>query len=400
MKRVIFIIVISIFFINNTKAQGINFSHDLYECIKKAKKENKLVFVDFYTSWCGPCKSLAKNIFPQSKVGDYFNPRFINCKIQCDDKGVGEKLSKKYEIVAYPTLMFIDGEGNIIHSMAGAPGADGLINFAKEACQPMNLVVLEKRFKSGDRSEKIVRTYFEKMKAAYRTVKASRDFKQYFNTLSDDKKCSELSYVLIKLMGITPFTPIFEYFENNQSKYYKYASKEMVQKFISSSYLSYLLGLQRSNIKEYEIAKQKFIKKKKTYCKEYLAYLNIYETTFKEDLKGQVLVDEYSKRGTQFLNKYGYKPNYVLSLVSLLGNLSWGKDQSLDGITWIEKLLSKDRNPNYLRTYNYILQRNHKWDKSKEVLMEMRKYNSSINKSTARIDDQIKKIEEYKNKYH
>lgn len=41
--------------------------------VKKAKKEKKLIFVDCYTSWCGPCKMLAKDVFTRDTVADFFN---------------------------------------------------------------------------------------------------------------------------------------------------------------------------------------------------------------------------------------------------------------------------------------------------------------------------------------
>ena len=71
--------------------KGISF-HDnkpWKEILQLAKKENKLIFMDCYTSWCGPCKALAKNVFTQEKVGDFFNPRFINVKYDME-KGDGK----------------------------------------------------------------------------------------------------------------------------------------------------------------------------------------------------------------------------------------------------------------------------------------------------------------------
>ena len=48
------------------------------EALQKAKQENKLIFVDLYTTWCGPCKKMAAETFPQQAVGDYFNKNFVN----------------------------------------------------------------------------------------------------------------------------------------------------------------------------------------------------------------------------------------------------------------------------------------------------------------------------------
>ncbi|GAH00631.1 unnamed protein product, partial [marine sediment metagenome] len=72
-----------------TFGQGINFNvHSFEEAIKTAKAENKLIFVDAYTTWCGPCKWMSKNVFTEGKVGDYFNESFVNVKIDME-KGEG-----------------------------------------------------------------------------------------------------------------------------------------------------------------------------------------------------------------------------------------------------------------------------------------------------------------------
>ena len=60
---------------------GVKFIHSFEEAMKIAQKENKLIFMDAYTTWCGPCKLLNKRTFPKKEVGDYFNANFVNVKV-------------------------------------------------------------------------------------------------------------------------------------------------------------------------------------------------------------------------------------------------------------------------------------------------------------------------------
>ena len=138
--------------VSNAFSQGIEFEHGtLAEAFAKAKKENKLVFVDTYTEWCGPCKRLSKEVFPQKKVGDYFNPRFVSVKIDAE-KGEGIEYAKKYQIKSYPTLMFLNANGDVMYRISGFTNADGLINDAKIAVDPSRqLAALQKRYDEGER---------------------------------------------------------------------------------------------------------------------------------------------------------------------------------------------------------------------------------------------------------
>jgi len=97
---------------------------------EKAKKENKYIFVDAYTTWCGPCKLMDKNIFPQEKVGDFFNSFFVNVKVQIDSTKKDDEQTKKwykdaqdlvdaYKIDSYPTYLFFDPKGEIVHRING-----------------------------------------------------------------------------------------------------------------------------------------------------------------------------------------------------------------------------------------------------------------------------------------
>lgn len=88
--------------------------------------------MDCYTSWCVPCKMLATTVFTKKEVGDYFNSHFINVKMDMESKE-GKTLNKQYEILGYPTLLFIDGGGNMFHRIVGTTPAEILL---KEAALP------------------------------------------------------------------------------------------------------------------------------------------------------------------------------------------------------------------------------------------------------------------------
>ncbi|MGO4709461.1 thioredoxin family protein [Chryseobacterium sp. 2TAF14] len=113
-------------------AQGIKFEEGNFKSIlAKAKKENKLVFIDAYAVWCGPCKLMVKNIFPLKPVGDYYNANFVNAKIDME-KGEGIDLAKKYNVKVFPTYLFINGDGEEVHRTIGYVGWCSLQGFHRK----------------------------------------------------------------------------------------------------------------------------------------------------------------------------------------------------------------------------------------------------------------------------
>jgi thioredoxin-related protein len=110
---------------------GIQFETNGWEqALAEAKKQHKLIFVDAYTSWCGPCKLLKETTFKEQSVGEFFNKNFINIAIDME-KGIGVELAKKYQVDAYPTLLITDADGNIITYTKGYIKAEQLIKFGK-----------------------------------------------------------------------------------------------------------------------------------------------------------------------------------------------------------------------------------------------------------------------------
>lgn len=392
MKLFFLSLIISGCFLQTANGQGIKFTHNLDSALKQAKSENKLVFIDFYTSWCGPCKVMDKEIFPQEKAGDFYNAKFINCRVQCDDKGIGVKLGEKYKVVAYPTLMFLNGDGELVHSQAGSLSVDGLIAFAQTAMDPRkNLMSDIKKWEAGDREESFVLNYFKRLKDDYRYDKAKTDFLDYFFKLNQKDREAKNTFKLIKIVGAEPFKPLLNYVESNRKRYYKSAGKPEVDSLISQTYLSYLRSLAIHNPKEYEVAIERFKAKKYSYYDEFKMYCDVF---LNEKIQG------FMADGTKFLSKYGEKrDSYTLSLSSMLGNYTGRKNEGAAGITWMENLLKRNPDPKYSNVYFYILWRNYNFDKALVVGERIRLNDIKNGQSTEEIDKQIKMINDLKIKY-
>jgi len=117
MKKLVVSISIIIAAVGSLYAQNrsVDFQHTTFaEVLAKAKAENKPIFLDAYTTWCGPCKYMATKIFTQDKVADFFNANFVSTKFDME-KGEGLELAKKYGVKVYPTFLVLDSDGNIIH---------------------------------------------------------------------------------------------------------------------------------------------------------------------------------------------------------------------------------------------------------------------------------------------
>ena len=132
MRKIVLLIMICVF-AAGARGEGIRFFKGSFqEALKQAKAENKKVFVDFYTTWCGPCQLMSKNVFPDDEVGAYFNEHFINYKINAEDKVYLPEV-KRYGVTAYPNMLILDAAGNVLGRQLGATDKNGFLRFAKLA---------------------------------------------------------------------------------------------------------------------------------------------------------------------------------------------------------------------------------------------------------------------------
>ena len=166
MRKSVGNILIMLFFSTIAFSQGIDFQHITFdEAIQQAKQQDKLIFIDFYTQWCGPCKKLAAGSFKDEAVGEYYNSHFVIIKLDAEKEGLA--IAQKYSVNAYPTLMFVDSEGNIIYRGTGSSHGRDMVGFGKEALKSLgaeyNLENLQAMFPNKLNDEAFLKMYCRKM---------------------------------------------------------------------------------------------------------------------------------------------------------------------------------------------------------------------------------------------
>ncbi|MCU0470966.1 MAG: thioredoxin family protein [Arcicella sp.] len=118
-------------------ATGIQFFKGTFkEALAKAKKENKMVMMDCYTTWCGPCKILKSQVFTDKSLGDYMNQKYVCIAVDYEN-GEGPAVAQQYPVDGYPTLYFLDASGKVKKTLVGVPNpvssaASSILGMAKK----------------------------------------------------------------------------------------------------------------------------------------------------------------------------------------------------------------------------------------------------------------------------
>lgn len=210
------------------------------EIIEKAKAEKKLIFVDCYTDWCGPCKWLAANIFTQDSVADFFNAKFVNAKFEMEKDADGIMLKDKFQIKAFPTLVFADPTtGNVVHRLVGAGDARLLIAGGHDAMDPTkNLDGMMKRYESGYRSPEFVAKYLKSLKAVSMSDLQEKVAMDYLSILTVDQLATEDNWLIIRENLHDPLSKPMREVMANRQKFYDVAGQDAVDSYLVNSIVS------------------------------------------------------------------------------------------------------------------------------------------------------------------
>lgn len=257
MKRY-FLIFCSLIFCYGAVAQekGVNFKDiTLKEAISQAqalKKGPSLIFVDCYTSWCGPCKDMANNIFPQKICGDFFNTNFVNVKFDME-KGEGIEIAKEYSVSVYPTFLILDSKGNEINRVIGSDKAEGFIERVKIAMDPKQSPKAIYEIYNNDKNSENLYKYLNSLKSAYKYDELNSFINNNYFSLTPKERYSDTIWgVLTSPTGAmsNSNSAIFQYVLMNRVESDKFISKSKIDNHILKTFKVFFMGYISGNISE------------------------------------------------------------------------------------------------------------------------------------------------------
>lgn len=203
-------------------AQTVFLENEAWTSVKaKALSANKMIFMDCYTSWCGPCKGLAEHVFPQKQVGDFLNSHFLCCKYDME-KGDGIALYKQYkeEIPGFPTMLIIDPKDeSVVHKVVGYTEPDALIAALQDGLDGKTIPAYRKRYEAGERSLELIREYGKALDIAYDTETKEKVTRDYVESMPlDSLKNKELLTIYLPYLT-DAYSPRYAYVLKNLGHY-------------------------------------------------------------------------------------------------------------------------------------------------------------------------------------
>lgn len=168
------------------------------ELVQAARQQDKMIFVDFYTDWCAPCKAMNEAVFNKKVVGDKYNPVFLSYKLNAE-KGEGIAIAKQFNVNAYPTFLYLTSNGDLVHRAEDFREPAAFNQLADRAIQlstdSITLGKIEAEFKQGQRDPAFLRDYITRLRKL--NMDNTKVLDAYFKVLSWQELSREENVVFI-----------------------------------------------------------------------------------------------------------------------------------------------------------------------------------------------------------
>ena len=217
-------------------AQGVEFRDLTFrQALEQAQKEGKLVFMDCYTSWCGPCKNMLNNVFTLAEAGVFMNEEFVCVKFDME-KGEGTELGKRFEVRAFPTFFILRPDGTVQHKLVGGSQWERFrMRVERGLNEKTSLLYLEGRNQAGKLSTKEYAAYVNAVRDASHDNEIETFCQKAFGKLNDKVKCRKENWYLFE-QEMQPNDERFIYLVENKSDFDKNIGSTIVDERICSVY--------------------------------------------------------------------------------------------------------------------------------------------------------------------
>ena len=232
MKPLLLLLFMSLELPSFAQNTGIRFTNDslLIDVLKKAKTGNKLIFMDCYTSWCGPCKMMDKQVYPDNEVGRFMNKNFINVKFDME-KAEGINIKNKYNVTAYPTFLFLNSKGEKVYYTVGFFESKIFLNICQSALNANNKILTNK-FNSKERTSSDIFTF---LLANPRYPKIDSLMNLYYTLILPENRLSIEAWTLFDRFVTDIDCDFYKYFVGHRKQYEdKYGAKKISDKLVYS----------------------------------------------------------------------------------------------------------------------------------------------------------------------
>jgi len=280
------------------------------DIIAKAKKEKKLVFIDAYASWCGPCKMMEKNVFTQKPVGDYFNTNFVNARFDME-KGEGREIAAKYGVRSYPTYLFLNGEGELVSQNSGYMEQSMFVAMAQDINSAGNKKgSLKERFANGEKDPEFLINIM-KLNSSSDYDFAKKASERYFENKKKTEEISkeEIGFLLFFVKSTEDSN--YSTFTSRKAEIIKYLPEETYNEFDNQLKLSKIVE-QSIDDKNKRINDEYFMKTAEPLVGKQLAQSKLNQTKLSY-YEQNANFPEFEKTALEYYkNSDAFEPNELL----------------------------------------------------------------------------------------
>ena len=197
----------------------------------KAQEEEKIIFVDAYATWCGPCKRMAKFVFTDPEVGEFYNQTFISLKIDME-KPEGRAFGKEFPVSAYPTLFFINEKGELLKRVVGGLDAKQFLSLGRDIAESYDRSGdYAEAYENGDRSYDLVLNYIKALNNANKSsLKIANDYLRKQKDMTEDQRAR-----LLYESMVTADSRLFTLFIKDRSTIESLMGREKVEEKIEEA---------------------------------------------------------------------------------------------------------------------------------------------------------------------